>query len=142
MNKKGFTLIELLTVLVLMSIIALIGTSTTFGIKKIINKSLWDNKVSLVENAAIKFGEDYKNLLPLKISVQDLIDKNYLKAKEYKLKENGEYELDSENNKIRVITNDTKEPSEEGYYINSYEINITIENDYVYAKLVQWDKTF
>ncbi len=93
MNKKGFTLVELLSVLVLIGL--LLGLAIP-GINKIssnMKKKSYSKKVSLVESAAILWGQDNRTLLQTnndcklstdetvscyKITIGNLIENNYL----------------------------------------------------------------
>ena len=102
MNRRGFTLVELLSVLVLISL--LLGLAIP-GINKISNnmkKKSYSKKVSLVESAAILWGQDHRTLLQTnddcklstdkivscyKITVGSLIKDNYLDSD----KNSGEY---------------------------------------------------
>lgn len=137
MNNKGFTLVELMAVLVLISIIATIGTYSIMGVRDKIKEDMWNSKVDLIENSAIRFGEDNKVLLKdtctidgmeyntcKTITVQVLLNRKYINTKD----------KDDDGNK--VIINDTKEENDEMYYVNDLEVNVYIENDMVYAKLI------
>ena len=125
-NKKGFTLLELLVVLAIMSIIILIGTYGMKGVTKLIKKDLWEAKKELIIRAATNYGEEHLKTLKenqnmeIRITVQDLIDKNYIKTKEI---------IYDENNKKAGITNDTTGKPVNGEYIKiKYENNqVTIE---------------
>ena len=90
MNKKGFTLVELLAVLVLISL--LMGLAIP-GINRISNnmkKKSYNQKMKLIESAAVLWGQDNKTRLQAdtdcsseiskckKITIADLIKENYL----------------------------------------------------------------
>lgn len=90
MNKKGFTLVELLAVLVLISL--LMGLAIP-GINRISNnmkKKSYNQKIKLIESAAVLWGQDNKTRLQAdtdcsseiskckKITIADLIKENYL----------------------------------------------------------------
>ena len=145
MNKKGFTIVELMATLAIMSIIMVIGTYSLMGLNKAMKKDLWTSKEKLIERAAVKYGEDHKNILKKKscasgkqkcmeIKVQTLINRGYLATKEYEKGEDGKFITDEHHNKIKTITNDTLDPSDPNYYINQTEVRIYIEKGYVYAK--------
>lgn len=136
-EKNGFTLVELLAVVMLLAVITTIGTYSVIGIKNKINEQMWDSKIELIENRAKIFGEDYKALLKntctvdgqektscLTIPVQTLLDRNYLSSKD----KNADGE--------EVIINNNLDKDNPNYYANSMQINIYIENDLVYAKLI------
>lgn len=122
MNKKGFTLIELLSVLVLIGL--LFGLAIP-GINKISNnmkKKSYSKKVSLVESAAILWGQDNRTLLQTnndcklstdetvscyKITIGNLIENNY---------------LDSDNNSGKYISPlDSSDMKKQCVYV--YKIN-------------------
>ena len=101
MNRRGFTLVELLSVLVLIGL--LFGLAIP-GINKIssnMKKKSYSKKVSLVESAAILWGQDHRTLLQssdceikngkqvscYKITISSLIEDNYLDSD----KNSGEY---------------------------------------------------
>ena len=42
MNKKGFTLVELMAVIVIISIIALVGVTSITGVRKQMDKKLFE----------------------------------------------------------------------------------------------------
>ena len=44
MNKKGFTLVELMAVIVIISIIALVGVTSITGVRKQMDKKLFEEK--------------------------------------------------------------------------------------------------
>ena len=141
MKKNGFTLIELLAVVCLIAIIATIGTFGVTRVKETISLNMWNSKVDLIENKAKTYGEDNKFRLTssctytengttvtrtkcLKITVQTLLDANYLPTKE-KNESGG-----------KTITRDTESKDSSNYYANDLPIFIYVENDYIYAKLV------
>lgn len=147
MKSKGFTLVELLAVLVIMAIIATIGGVGMVALSNAINNYMWESTVNLIEAGAISYGEDHQGALQkisetcevdgeaksscIKVSVQTLIDKNYVSTKE----------KDQDNNK--VLINPTKDKSESGYYVdakNEY-VYIYIENNVVYALYVGYIET-
>ena len=150
MNKKGFTLVELMSVLVIMTIIMMLGTYSVQKLNIVINRDLWTSKVKLIEKAAVKFGEDHKNILTdtcnidgskktqcKQIKVQTLIDRGYIRTKEYQKDKNGAFIVDLEGNKSKTIINDNKNYGDVGYYVNENNVKVYIENNFVYAKFVE-----
>ena len=150
MNKKGFTLVELMSVLVIMSIILMIGTYSVQKLNSVMKKDLWTSKVNLIEKAAVKYGEDHKKVLTnscnidgeekvqcKNIQVQTLIDRGYIRTKEYKKNEDGSFIVDNDENKIKTIVNETKSFGENGYYVNDNNVMVYMENNFVYAKFVE-----
>lgn len=155
MQKNGFTLVELMAVIAIVGIIATIGTYSVIGVKRAINEELWKEKVALIENRARVFGEDNLNRWINKvdkcyvdgenytcwkengknITVQTLIDKNYLTTKDTIKK--------GKDKEVKVIRNDTIESDvteiSEGAawpdgVVNGKEIIIYYDNGTVYAK--------
>ena len=79
MNKKGFTLVEILAVVAL---IAILFTVAVPGVMKISTKSkdsMYKNKITMIEDAATLYVDDYGVEDTKLISVKDLLDTNYLK---------------------------------------------------------------
>lgn len=147
MKKNGFTLVELLIVIVLIAVITTIGTAGVIAVKRNIEKNLWESTISLIEKAAIEYGEDRKNAFEsnagtckidgvdknpcMKVSVKTLLEKNYISTKET---------IGTGDDEQKVLINNTKEKDEEGYYLGtdsfaSYAL-IYLENDVIYAKYV------
>ena len=73
MNKKGFTLVELMAVIVIISIIALVGVTSITGVRKQMDKKLFEEKLNSAISSAEKWGEDNKEELThnITISVKD-----------------------------------------------------------------------
>ena len=143
MNKKGFTLIELLSVIVLMSIIFTIGSVGITSVKKIINNSMWESNITLIETAAEKFGEDNRTILnsactvdgktkysAKEVTVQNLIDRGYIKTKEVSVQNKEKVLIDYTKTKYETDS----ENYEEGYYVNNKKVCIYIDDNSVYAK--------
>ena len=93
MNKKGFTLIELLSVLVLIGLLIGIGIPGINRISTNMKKKSYNTKVSLIEQAAVLWGQDNKTrLYKIKncyqennieyscynVTIEKLIEDNYL----------------------------------------------------------------
>lgn len=130
MNKKGFTLVELLAVLVLISL--LMGLAIP-GINKIssnMKKKSYNQKVKLIESAAVLWGQDNKTRLQTesncikdennqflpccRITVNNLLTENY---------------LDSDNNSGKVINPETNKD------MKACEVRVYKQNKRVYAKI-------
>ena len=60
MNKKGFTLIELLAVIVLLAVVMAIAVPAIGGITGSIQDNMLEEKVKVIEDAAVLFGQDIK----------------------------------------------------------------------------------
>ena len=135
--NKGFTLIEMLVVIIILALVSTLSYTGITAFNRNIKKNMWEEKTTIIEKAAVDFGTDNKNILVgsctidgktvnncKKVTVQELINKGYLNTKE----------TDEDGNK--VITNDTIEYGEDGYYANTMNVNVYLKNNVVYAKLV------
>ncbi len=69
MNKKGFTLVELMAVIVIISIVALVGVTSITGVRKQMDKKLFEEKLNSAISSAEKWGEDNKEELTLNITI-------------------------------------------------------------------------
>lgn len=84
-NRKGFTLIEILAVIAILSILISAVSISVIEIRKKMNNRLYNTKISLIESAAILWGEDNEYELSLEenecenILVDDLVTEGYLK---------------------------------------------------------------
>ncbi len=84
-NRKGFTLIEILAVIAILSILISAASISVIEIRKKMNNRLYNTKISLIESAAILWGEDNEYELSLEenecenILVDDLVTEGYLK---------------------------------------------------------------
>lgn len=137
MNKKAFTLVELMVVIAIIVIISMIGYGGITIVRSNIQQNLWQSQVDVIENGAVLFGEDNKNRLAdtciidnenktscLTVTVQYLLDTNYIPSEEF-------------SDGKKVIINETKDEDDPLYYANNMEVNIYLENNIVYAKLIQ-----
>lgn len=133
--KKGFTLIELLAVIVLLAVISVLGTVGVNGVKKMIDNEVWKGTVSLIENAAINYGEDHKNHFSnctkdskdeCKVLISTLIERGYISTNKLENPEN-------ENSK-KILVDERKDANDKNYIINETEVLIYIENNQVYAR--------
>ena len=137
--KRGFTLVELLAVIVIIAIIAVIGIGGLNRVNKNTNIEMCKSMVRLVETGAAHYGEDFKNLLNTScivdgvtyskcatVKVSKLIGLGYIKVKEVEI-EGPDGEIVTEKNLI----NDTN-----GESVNNKDVNIYVDNDIVYAKII------
>ena len=136
MNKKGFTLVELLGVILILALIAVIGSASISGVTKMIKKGMWQSEIEIIENGAIRYGEDnlyrlrqdgtdkcaFMNEEPseslhcLEVTVEYLLTRNYIVTDD----------RDEEGNKI-IINNET------GKSVNNDKVYVWMENNNVYA---------
>lgn len=85
-NRNGYTVIEFIIVIAVVGIFAFVAinkASYAFSDNTEAMKELEAQKINLIENAAVKYGEDNKETLfeessSTYIRVVDLIDNNYL----------------------------------------------------------------
>lgn len=82
MNKKGFTLVELMAVIVIISIIALVGVTSVTGVRKQMDKKLFEDKLKSAASSAEKWGEDNKDMLPTTMTIGQLIANGYYESEE------------------------------------------------------------
>lgn len=149
MNSKGFTLVELLAVIVIMALIAVIGSVGISTLSAAINNYMWNSTVSLIEAGAITYGEDNQGIIEqrsttcvvdeetkspcITVSLQTLINKGYISTRE----------KDDDDKKVLINPSKDKydtdaENYNSGYYVdaeNEY-VYIYIENEVVYAVYV------
>jgi len=84
-NKKGFTLIELITVIIVLSIVALIATPVVTGIMEASRKKAYDSIVTNIEDSAYKYSI-YNNLgyseLYKPLQLEEIQKSGYLESKD------------------------------------------------------------
>ncbi len=85
MNKKGFTLIELISIIVILSLIALIVFPAVTSIIKSSRNSAYESQITILEKAAKQYYLDRPNELPDEnssdesiIDIYDLVANNYI----------------------------------------------------------------
>lgn len=96
MNKKGFTLVEILSVIVLISLLMGIGVAGVSRISSNMKEKSLSTKISNIEQAAVLYGQDNRTILQSddccvdektikckKITVQNLINEDYLDSENY-----------------------------------------------------------
>ncbi len=143
MNKKGFTLIELLGVITILAIIATLTSFSVVGVTKMIKQSMWENKITLIENGAERYGEENNYSLRQNddsgnikkcsftidgvteghdycatVSVQYLIDRGYVTT-------------DDLRDDKKVIINNTNDE-----IVNDTSVYVWIDKNIVYAEYV------
>ena len=84
MNKKGFTLVEILAVIVIISVVALIGTASLTAVRKNMNQNMFETKLELVLSAAKSYADDNKSSITStkNVTIQSLINSGYLATDE------------------------------------------------------------
>jgi type IV pilus assembly protein PilA len=71
MNKKGFTLVELLAVLVILSLLMVIAVPASINVSKKVKAKMYNNKVSLIKDAALLWAQDNKACLQKNTGTSD-----------------------------------------------------------------------
>lgn len=139
MNKKGFTLVELMAVIVIISIIALVGVTSITGVRKQMDKKLFEEKLTSAIASAEKWGEDNKDMLPTTKTIGQLIVSNYYESEEAVNPKLYNYKCDGEDNKDpigyldgelckNIVTNNV-----DSLIVNEISIKIFTKNNRVYA---------
>lgn len=111
MNKKGFTIVELLATIVIAAIIITIAISGFNGISGKLKQNSYENKVSLIENAAANYGDEKGGNA---IFVDTLVKEGY---------------LDADNEDGDVI-----DPRDEETKMNCYVVNINFDKENIYGQ--------
>ena len=70
MNKKGFTLVEIMAVIIIISVIALVGVTSVAGVRRQMDRKLFEDKLSSAISSAEKWGEDNKEELTHNITIR------------------------------------------------------------------------
>jgi prepilin-type N-terminal cleavage/methylation domain-containing protein len=141
MNKKGFTLVELLAVVVIIGIITGIATGSFNKIINGIHEKMLETKIKTIEEAAIIYGQDnlnnIDNISP--VTVQTLIDKNYLSSKE-KCKYN---DGSTYNCFINNVTDESMNNMQVLIYQKNNQVeSYAIQNDNAYIKAYAGDVNY
>ena len=136
MNKKGFTLVELLVVIVMIAIIVTIAVPSIMGVNQNIKDNMLDKKVTMIEEAAILYGQDNKNSiiyssnnydglscisLPVSELVPDYLDKD----------NDNECLLEPESTGNGCIV----DPSDQNKYLDNKEVIIYYKYKRIYAEV-------
>ena len=82
MNKKGFTLVEIMAVIIIISVIALVGVTSVAGVRRQMDRKLFEDKLSSAISSAEKWGEDNKEELPKLKTIGELIVDGYYESEE------------------------------------------------------------
>ena len=77
-NKRGFTLIELLAVIALMSIIVVIAVYSVKNTGDEAKEKDYVTKVNLIETSAVFYAQDNITIFPQTVTIQDLLDSEYI----------------------------------------------------------------
>ncbi|CCX35564.1 putative uncharacterized protein [Clostridium sp. CAG:1000] len=64
MNKKGMTLVEVLAVIAIMGILAVLVVPSIINMRNETLNEDYNNRVEMIKNAAIEWGNDNLNLIP------------------------------------------------------------------------------
>lgn len=62
-NKKGFTLVELLVVITIIGLLVVIAVPSSMTISKKVKVKMYDSKIELIEQAAILWGQENKEII-------------------------------------------------------------------------------
>ena len=133
-NKKGFTLIELLSTIFVLGIVLVIATSSVVGIYNSIKRKALEEKIEVIEEAAILFGENRKENIIKSTSIY-----NDSPCKSFKLRElvpnyieNDTAEecinSDSENTVGCIV-----DPSDKNNYLDENEVIVFYKNKRIYS---------
>ena len=84
--KKGFTLIELVGVILLLGVLVTIAVPSYNYVRKNINENLYEEKVTMILSASKLYAKDNEELFidkdEITITVDDLINNNYIESEE------------------------------------------------------------
>lgn len=138
--KNGFTLVELLAVIVIIAIIAVIGIGGLGRVNKNINVEMCNSTIKMIETGGAHYGEDFKNLLNTScvidgvtyqkcttVKVSKLIGLGYINVKEIEIKDENDEVIATK----KELVNETN-----GEVLDNKDVNVYIDNDIVYAKLL------
>ncbi len=88
MNKKGFTLVELIAVIAIIAIVIVIAVFSLTNSNNSVKEKEYETKVNLIETAASLYAQDNITNFPQNITVETLLETEYLKA-DFKQNESG-----------------------------------------------------
>ncbi len=131
-SKKGFTLIEILAVIVILGIIATIGTINIMKIRNDSYQDLLDTKIQNLEAAAIVYGQENPAELTSSCTVSE-VQYSYCTMVTVERLINGAYFKSTETNSagaVDLINNVTNESMLQD------KIQIYRKNNRVYAKYI------
>lgn len=164
MNKKGFTLVEIMAVIIIISVIALVGVTSVAGVRRQMDRKLFEDKLSSAISSAEKWGEDNKEELTHNITIRvkdgdETVEKT-VKGTELtigSLIANGYYESEEAVNPNLYngyVCNSTDKTDPKGYkdgdlcknvitnnidnlIVNDLKINVYTRNKRIYACIVK-----
>lgn len=86
MNNKGFTLVELLAVIIILGLLMLLAIPSYLTIFNNIKRNNLDNKISEIQTAALKYGEQYKDYIKkngcMTTTIGELIVNGYIDSED------------------------------------------------------------
>ena len=103
MNKKGFTLVELLAVIVVLGLVTTLAAYSIFNVWGKSKQGLLDDKIESIENAAVTYYSENRQLLTESCSVGD---KSYNTCKVITVQDLLDLGILETDEKDRKITND------------------------------------
>ena len=134
MNKKGFTLIELLTVIFILGIVITIAVTSIVGIYNSIKRKALEEKIEVIEEAAILFGENRKENIIKSTSIY-----NDSPCKSFKLRELVPNYIENDTDE-ECINSDNKnevgciiDPSDKNNYLDEIEVIVFYKNKRIYS---------
>ncbi len=103
MNKKGFTLVELLAVIVVLGLVTTLAAYSIFNVWGKSKQGLLDDKIQNIENAAVTYYSEHRQLLTESCSVDE---KSYNTCKVVTVQDLLDFGILETDEKDRKITND------------------------------------
>ena len=130
-KQSGFTLVEIITAIVILGIILTVSIGAYNQVTKNVRETEYENKIKQIELASEKWAEENNLSSPTTISVDYLIENNYLKADEIKKGENFYYNpVNDQNIKCNTINLEIKNTSVEASYIEEEDCElVTVERE-------------
>lgn len=136
MNKKGFTLIELLAVIVLLAVVMAIAVPAIGGITGSIQDNMLEEKVKVIEEAAVLFGQDIKgSIINSSTSYKDFPCKSFIVSDFVPTYLNKDNDNDCLNSESSETVGCIIDPSDKENYLDKYEVIIYYKNKRIHAKV-------